>query len=51
VTVKIVTDSGSDIGQEVAKKLGIAVVPVYLRFGKEVYRDGVDMNDHSSSWQ
>jgi len=44
MTVKIVTDSGSDISQEAAKKLGITVVPVYLRFGDEVYRDGVDMD-------
>lgn len=44
MTVKIVTDSGSDITQEAAKKLGIRVVPVYLRFGDEVYRDGVDID-------
>jgi len=44
MTVKVVTDSGSDIPQEEAKKLGITVVPVYLRFGEEVYRDGVDID-------
>jgi DegV family protein with EDD domain len=44
MTVKIITDSGSDITQEEAKKLGITVVPVYLCFGDEVYRDGVDIN-------
>lgn len=44
MTVKIVTDSGSDITQEEARKLGITVVPVYLRFGDEVYRDGVDID-------
>ena len=42
--VKIVTDSCSDIPQDEAKKLGIAVVPAYLRFGLEVYRDGVDID-------
>lgn len=41
--VKVVTDSGSDITQEEAKRLGITVVPVYVRFGNEVYRDGVDI--------
>lgn len=41
--VKVVTDSGSDITQEEAKQLGITVVPVYVRFGNEVYRDGVDI--------
>jgi DegV family protein with EDD domain len=44
VTVKIVTDSCSDIPQEEANQLGITVVPVYLRFGNEVYRDGVDID-------
>jgi len=44
MTVKIVTDSCSDIPQEEAKQLGITVVPVYVRFGDEVYRDGVDMD-------
>jgi len=42
--VKIVTDSCSDIPQEEAKQLGITVVPVYLRFGHEAYRDGVDID-------
>lgn len=44
MTVKIVTDSGSDITQEEARQLGITVVPVYLRFGDRVYRDGVDID-------
>ncbi len=42
--VKVVTDSCSDIPQEEAKRLGITVVPAYLRFGDEVYRDGVDID-------
>lgn len=41
--VRVVTDSGSDIPQTVAKQLGVTVVPVYLRFGDKVYRDGVDI--------
>ena len=44
MTVKIVTDSCSDITQEEAKKLGITLVPAYLAFGDEVYRDGVDID-------
>ncbi len=44
MTVRIVTDSCSDIPQEEAKQLGIRVVPVYVRFGDEVYRDGVDID-------
>jgi DegV family protein with EDD domain len=41
--VKVITDSGSDITQEEAKRLGMKVVPIYLRFGNEVYRDGVNI--------
>ena len=44
MAVKVITDSGSDISQEEAQNLGIHVVPLYLRFGDEVYRDGVDIN-------
>jgi len=44
MTIKVVTDSCSDITQEEAKKLGITVVPAYVHFGDEVYRDGVDID-------
>ena len=44
MVVKIVTDSTSDISPEIAKDLGITVVPVYVRFGDDVYRDGVDIS-------
>jgi DegV family protein with EDD domain len=43
LTVKIVTDSSSDIPLELAKKLDIAVVPVYIYFGDKAYKDGVDI--------
>jgi DegV family protein with EDD domain len=43
LTVKIVTDSGSDIPPELAKKLGITIVPVYIYFGDKAYKDGVDI--------
>jgi len=42
--VKIVTDSTSDLPPDVAKKLGITVVPLYVHFGEEVYKDGVDIS-------
>ena len=45
MAVKIVTDSTSDIPPEVANALGITVVPVYVRFDDEVYRDGVDISN------
>jgi DegV family protein with EDD domain len=41
--VKIVTDSVSDIPANVVKELGITVIPVLVRFGEEVYRDGIDI--------
>ena len=41
--VKIVTDSVSDIPADIVKELGITVIPVLVRFGEEVYRDGVDI--------
>jgi DegV family protein with EDD domain len=43
MTVKIVTDTLSDITADLAKELGVTVVPVYVRFGEEVYRDRVEM--------
>jgi len=43
MTVKIVTDSVSDLPPQVAKELGITVVPLYVRFGTEVYRNGIDL--------
>jgi DegV family protein with EDD domain len=43
LTVKIVTDSGSDIPLELAKKLDITIVPVYIYFGDKAYKDGVDI--------
>jgi DegV family protein with EDD domain len=43
MTVKVVTDSLSDITSDIAEGLGTTVVPVYVRFGEEVYRDRVEM--------
>jgi DegV family protein with EDD domain len=43
MTVKIVTDTLSDITDDLATQLGVTVVPLYVRFGEEVYRDRVDI--------
>jgi DegV family protein with EDD domain len=43
MTVRIVTDSVSDISPAVAEKLGITVVPLNVVFGSSIYRDGIDM--------
>jgi DegV family protein with EDD domain len=45
MVVKVVTDSTADLPPQLAKELGITVVPVYLRFGDEVYRDRVDISE------
>lgn len=41
--IQVITDSTADIPEGVAEKLGIRVVPIYLRFGDKTYRDGVDI--------
>jgi len=41
--LKIVTDSLSDITGDLADKLGVSVVPIYVRFGEKVYRDRVEI--------
>ena len=45
MTIKIVTDSTADLPVKLAEELGIAVVPVYIRFGEPVYRDRVDISE------
>jgi DegV family protein with EDD domain len=44
MAVKVITDSTADLSPELARKMGIGVVPIYVRFGSDVYRDGVDLN-------
>jgi len=43
MAVKIVTDSVADLPSQVVEELGITVVPLNVRFGEEVYRDGIDL--------
>jgi DegV family protein with EDD domain len=45
MTIKIVTDSTCDLPPGLDKELGITVVPVYLRFGDEVFHDRVDISE------
>ncbi|MFC2019027.1 DegV family protein [Chloroflexota bacterium] len=45
MTVKIVTDSSADLPAEVIKELGITVVPLYVRFGEQIYRDRVEISE------
>lgn len=41
--VRIVTDSTSDLPAQIASELAITIVPLYVHFGTETYRDGVDL--------
>jgi len=58
MAVKIVTDTLSDITRDLAKKLDITVVPLYVRFGDKVFKDRVEMTtddfyyrlQHDSNW-
>jgi DegV family protein with EDD domain len=45
MAVRIITDSTADLPPQLVKELGITVVPIYVRFGEEVYRDGVDISE------
>jgi DegV family protein with EDD domain len=42
--VAIVTDSVADLPPQVAEEFGITVVPLVVRFGTELYRDGLDLS-------
>jgi DegV family protein with EDD domain len=42
--VRIITDSLSDLPPEVARELGVLVVPANVIFGKETLRDGIDIS-------
>jgi DegV family protein with EDD domain len=42
--VAIVTDSVADLPPQIAEELGITVVPLVVRFGTDLYRDGLDLS-------
>ena len=44
MAVKIVTDSTADLPDQLIQEMGITVVPLYVRFGEEVYRERVDIS-------
>ena len=47
MSIRIITDSASDITQEQAKTLGVEVIPLKTIFGEEEYLDGVTI-DHTA---
>ncbi len=44
MTIRIVTDSTSDIPSDIAAQYGITVVPAYVNIGGESYLDGVELS-------
>ena len=42
--VRVVTDSCSDITPQLVQELGITVIPLYVQFGDETYRDNIDLS-------
>lgn len=43
MTIKIVTDSTSDLPAEIVKEHGIAVIPMYINFGEQGFLDGIEI--------
>ena len=44
MTVKIVTDSASDLPADLGHSLGISVVPLNVNFGSDSFKDGVTIS-------
>lgn len=44
MVVRIVTDSTADLTPQLVSTHNITVVPVYIRFGHESFRDGIDIS-------
>ena len=43
MAIRVVTDSVSDIPAHIVEELNLTVVPAYVRFGNDVYKDGVEI--------
>jgi DegV family protein with EDD domain len=43
--IRIVTDSAADIPPYLLKEFGISVIPLYVRFGNDVFTDGVTLTN------
>jgi len=41
MAVKVITDSTAGLSREIAREWDIGVVPIYVRFGDDVYREGI----------
>ena len=45
MAVKLIIDAASDLTMEQAKELGVTLIPMTVRFGKDEYRSGVDISN------
>jgi len=43
--VSVVTDSTADLPPEVARELGITIVPAQVQFGREIFLDGLELSN------
>lgn len=41
--VRIITDSTNDLTKELLDKMGVTVLPLYVNFGVESYKDGIEI--------
>ena len=44
MTVKIVADSACDVPEDLARELGITIVPVYINVGEQSFLEGVEIS-------
>ncbi len=47
MAIQVITDSTADLPQELKDRYQIKTVPLYVHFGEEVYRDGIDLTPES----
>ncbi len=43
--IKIVTDSTSNLAPDVAQQYNIEIIPLYVHFGEQIYKDGLDLSN------
>ena len=44
MSIRVVTDSTADLPPELAKEMDITIVPAYVGFGRETFRDGIEIS-------
>ena len=50
MSVRIVTDSAAYLAPDLAKELGVGLVPFHIHVGGQTYLDGVDMDTAVAMW-